>query len=250
MFQAFRALLLVAAAAASAQTPATDRLTRTVSPKPGTAISARVTIGDIKITSWDRPEVAVEIVRRAPNALQLQRIPAEIEETSDGLSVRAFQSDGGREATLRADITLRVPAEAHLREVSVFEGRVEAADLRGGLSARVERGDIIGRQLSGSLRLETAMGNIRLEAATLSPDGLMRLRTFNGDVAVALAARPEHARVLALSMGGTITSDIPLTFKERWGPRFGEATLGKGEPPLSIDVVNGNIAITVAGATR
>jgi hypothetical protein len=250
MFRVFRALVLLVATAAPVHAEVTDRLTRTVSLAAGTAISVHVTIGDIRIMGWDRREVLVEIVRRAPNALQLQRIPALVEETPDGLLVRAAQSDGGREATLRADIVLRVPVDAQLREATVFEGRLELAGLNRASSGRVERGDIIAKQVSGSIRFETTMGNIRIDGATLSPDGMMRLRTFNGDVALALTEKPEHARIMALSMGGTITSDIPLTLKERWGPRFGEATLGKGEPPISIDVVNGNVAITVAGGAR
>jgi DUF4097 and DUF4098 domain-containing protein YvlB len=250
MVQTFRGFLFAILIAAPADAQVTDRFDRTVPVASTTAISVQVTIGDIRITAWDRADVSIEIVRRAPNTLQLQRIPAVVEETGDGLAIRAAQSDGGREATLRADIVLRVPAAANLRDVAVFEGEIEMTGLRGSLSARVERGDIVAKQVSGSIRFETSMGNIRLDGATLSADGMMRLRTFNGNVALALASRPENARIMALSMGGTITSDIPLTLKERFGPRFGEATLGTGEPPISIDVVNGNVAITVAGAGR
>jgi DUF4097 and DUF4098 domain-containing protein YvlB len=114
------------------------------------------------------------------------------------------------------------------------------------VSAHVERGDVLARNISGTIRVETGMGSIRLERATLSHDGLIRLRTFNGDIALELAAPPADARVLALSMGGAITSDLPLTRKDRWGPRWAEATIGSGEPLISLDVVNGNIAITVA----
>ena len=31
--------------------------------------------------------------------------------------------------------------------------------------------------------------------------------------------------------------------KDTWGPRWGEATLGKGEPVISIDVITGTIEI-------
>jgi hypothetical protein len=230
----------------------------------------QITIGRLVVSGWDRNEVSVEILRRAEDAQRLTLIPALVEERASGVLVRAVQADGGHDAGLRTDVVLRVPALAHLREMTVFEGGVELSDLRGACSARLERGDIVGTRLSGSVRLETAMGNIRLAAATLSTDGMIRLRTFNGDVTLELANRPEHARILALSMGGTITSDIPLAVKDRSGPRFGEATLGNASlgntapgnpalgdtapgnavPVISIDVVNGDVAITVAGAKR
>jgi DUF4097 and DUF4098 domain-containing protein YvlB len=128
----------------------------------------------------------------------------------------------------------------------VFEGRLDLDGLTGAVRAHVERGDVAARNISGTIRVDTGMGSIRVSRAALAPEGLIRLRTFNGDIALELLAQPSNARVLALSMGGTITSDVPLTRKERWGPRFGEATIGRGEPLISLDVVNGNIALTVA----
>ena len=53
-----------------------------------------------------------------------------------------------------------------------------------------------------------------------------------------LAERPADARIMALALNGD-QSDIPLTMKDTWGPRWGEATLGKGEPVISLDVVTG-----------
>ena len=48
-----------------------------------------------------------------------------------------------------------------------------------------------------------------------------------------------------MTFNGQITSDIPLIMKDRFGPRFGEATIGRGEPVMSLDVVKGDIAISV-----
>ena len=68
---------------------------------------------------------------------------------------------------------------------------------------------------------------------------MLRLRAFNGDVRLTLVERPADARVTTLGPNGTIASDIPLTMKDTWRPRWGEATLGKGEPVIGIDVVTG-----------
>jgi hypothetical protein len=237
--------LLVCTFATPASGDVTDRFSRQIPIDSDTRITVDITIGAVQVTTWDRQEVAVEIVRRAPSAAQLALFPVKVEQGADGLLIRASQPDSGRDAALRADVALKVPADARLQDVSVFEGRIELTGLRGACSAHIERGDIVASGVAGTIRLETAIGNIRLEGATLTPDGMMRLRTFNGDVALELAVRPTDARILALSMGGAITSEIPLTKRERAGPRFGEATLGKGEPVISIDVVNGNVAITV-----
>lgn len=235
------AMLLAAATAVPAAGEVTDRLTRTVPLAVGTPIHVQVTIGEVRVTGWERGVVEVEIVRRAASATALARFPATVETSATGLVVRAVQAEGGRDGALRADVTLRVPASARLADVDVFEGTVALDALTGWVSARLERGDITADAVSGVMRLETAIGDIRVSRATLRRDGLIRLRTFNGDVSVALAERPADARVLALSLNGTITSDVPLNRQERWGPRWAEATIGKGEPVISIDVVNGNI---------
>jgi hypothetical protein len=69
------------------------------------------------------------------------------------------------------------------------------------------------------------------------------LRAFNGDVRLTLAERPADARIMALALNGSITSQIPLVMKDTWGPRWGETTLGKGEPVISLDVITGTIEI-------
>ena len=73
----------------------------------------------------------------------------------------------------------------------------------------------------------------------------MRLRVFNGPLRVRFPRLPANARLLAVTLRGTITSDIPLTRKEQFGPRFGETTLGSGDPVMSMDVVYGDISIRV-----
>jgi hypothetical protein len=242
MFLVFRVLLMLAVAAPAAA-DVTDRLSRTSPLAPGVPVSLRVTVGQIHISAWDRAELSIEIVRRAPDAAGLGRMAPVVEITPSAVVVRVVQAQDGRDPALRSDVVVRVPAGAMLREVDLFEGRIEVTGITGTIAAHAERGEIAMTAVAGAIRAETGMGAIRVSRAALSPDGLIRLRTFNGDVTLDLASRPVNARILALSMGGTIASDIPLTRRERWGPRWGEATLGTGEPLISIDVVNGDIAI-------
>ena len=73
----------------------------------------------------------------------------------------------------------------------------------------------------------------------------MRLRVFNGPLRVRFPHPPADARILALTLNGSIQSDIPLAMKDRIGPRFGESTLGSGDPVVSLDVVKGDISVVV-----
>ena len=235
-------LLLMWSAIAAA---ATDRLAQTVPLPEGRTLAIEVTIGSVRLEGWDRPEAEIVIERQAPTADALSRLPVAIDETRDRVQVRVIQAAGGTDPALRADVLVRLPRRARVERVQVLEGTVAIEGFGGTLTADVRRGSIGGTNLSGTLRLETGIGSVVLSGARLSPNGLLRLRAFNGDVKLRLAERPVDARIMALALNGSIRSGIPLTMKDTWGPRWGETTLGKGEPVISIDVITGTIEISL-----
>jgi hypothetical protein len=218
-----------------------DRQSRTVALPAERALSVDITIGTIRIEGADRADAEIAIERNAPTTEALDRIPLAIDETPARVSVRVIQAGGGTDPTLRSDVTLRVPRAAAIERAQIMEGRMMITGFGGHLTADVRRGPIEGNDVSGTLRLETGIGSVVLTGARLSPNGLLRLRAFNGDVRLTLAERPAHARILALALNGHVKSEIPLTLRDTWGPRWGEATLGKGEPVISIDVVTGTV---------
>ena len=221
----------------------TDRQTQTIALPQGKPLSIEVTIGAVRIDGWDRPEVEIIVERRAPTAAQFSRVPLAIEDLPTRVSIRAIQTDNTTEPSLRADVTVRVPRSAVIDRVHVLEGKITIGGFSGAVTADIRRGPIEGNALSGTLRLESGIGSVTVTDARLSANGLLRLRAFNGDVRLSLAARPPDARIMALALNGQIKSDIPLKSRNTWGPRWGEATLGKGEPVISLDVVTGLIEI-------
>jgi DUF4097 and DUF4098 domain-containing protein YvlB len=231
------------AAARRAEADATDRRAQTVSLPPGKTLSIDLTIGVVRIEGSDREDAEIVIERRAPNAAQLERVPLTIDDTAARVNVRALQTENTTDPAIRADVTVRLPRAAAIDHVQVLEGRITITGLTGRITADIRRGPIEGKDVSGTLRLEAGIGSVTLTGARLSANGLLRLRAFNGDVRLSLAERPNDARILALALNGPITSDIALTKRDTWGPRWGEATLGKGEPVISIDVVTGAIEI-------
>lgn len=236
-------IVLFAAIALGATVDVTDRQTQTISLPTGKPISIEVTVGNVRIDGWDKPDVEVVVERRAPDKAQLARVSVAIEDTPGWVRVRALQTENTTDPAFRADVTVRVPRDALIDRVQVLEGRIAIEGFSGTLTADIRRGPIDGKTVSGTLRLEAGIGSVTITDARLSANGLLRLRSFNGDVRLSLAARPVDARILALALNGHVTSDIPLTRRETWGPRWGEATLGKGEPVISLDVVTGLIEI-------
>jgi len=209
------------------------------------AIRVDATIADLTITAADRSDVQVEVERRAPSRADLARVPLVVDEQPDGLHVSVVQADAGRDARLAATIAISAPASVAFPSVRVFEGRVRIANVRSAADVAIRRGTIEATRLAGRVRLESELGGIDLRDPELTPNGMMRLRVFNGPLRVRLGQRPANARILAVTLNGSITSDIPLATKDRFGPRFGEATIGSGDPVLSMDVVKGDISVAV-----
>jgi hypothetical protein len=234
-------LLLVLSA--SAVDAATDTQTRTVALPAGRGLSLEITVGEVRIEGSARADAVIEITRRTPTADGLARVPVEIVEEEADVRIRGVQIEGGTDPAYRTDVILRVPSTALLKSIRIVEGRLVLSGLENSVTADVRRGPIEAVNLRGSVRLETGIGHIVADRMTLSPDGVLRLRAFNGDVRLTLAERPLNARILALALNGTISSDIPLRMKDTWGPRWGEATIGKGEPVISIDIISGKIEI-------
>ncbi len=235
--------LVLAATLAIGAAWAADTQSRTVNLPPGRSLTLEITVGDVRIVGEPRQDAFIEIVRSVPGPEALARIPVTIEETATEVRVTAIQQAGETDPALRTDVTLRVPHAASLTSIRLLEGRLRLSALRGFVTADVRRGSIEAVDVEGTLRLETGIGDIVADRTTLSTGGLLRLRAFNGDVRLTLAGRPRDARVMALALNGTIRSDIPLTMKDTWGPRWGETTLGTGEPVISIDVITGAIHI-------
>ncbi len=200
------------------------------------------TVGDVVVEAWDLDEIAIEFERSAGSAADLARVFNAVA-LSDALTVSATQREGQKAADLRGTVRLFVPAAQPIRSIDVFEGRVSLRGLSGGVRATVVRGDIDARAMSGRLRFETTIGDVRVGYESGREDGAIRLRAFNGHVSLMLTEAPRNMRLLALTLNGIVSSDLPLTHQSGTGPRFAEATFGVGEPVVSIDVVKGDITI-------
>ena len=236
-------LLLLSLVLAAPATAATDRQTRTFPWSAARALVLELTIGEVRILGSERADIEFAVQRTAPSTEGLQLVPVVVEDTPERLTIRLLQPDGGTDPALRSDVVLRVPADAQIERVRVMEGKLNVEKVHGRLAAEVRRGPIDATDVSGALRLETSIGSVTVKNARLTPEGVLRLRAFNGDVRLQMPGPPADARVMALALNGTIQSDIPMTARDTWGPRWSEATLGKGEPVISIDVVTGKVEI-------
>ena len=236
-------LLTMSSAAGAAD--AVDRMSRVMPLGVRMPIRVDATIADVTITESNRPDVQITIERHAPTPEGLTKFPVTVDEGTDGLHVSVLQVGDGRDPALKSTISIAAPAGAQLDAVRVFEGRVRLENVRTSCDVDLRRGAIEAAELAGRIRLEVGIGSLDVRDSELTAGGMMRLRVFNGPLRVRFPHPPADARILALTLNGSIKSDIPLAMKDRIGPRFGESTLGSGDPVVSLDVVKGDISVVV-----
>lgn len=237
------------APATAARLAADDRSERTFTLGAGHSLGIAITVGSLRVTGEaGRRDVRVEITRHAPSAAALARMPIVVTESTGGPRLAVTQTAEGADPALRTDVVVTAPLDAALEPLSVAEGRIDLRGLRGRVRAAAARGPITAEDIGGIVRLDTTIGDVDVTRAGLDAGGLLRLRAFNGDVRLRLAAPLRDARVMALALNGTVTSAVPLTVKDGWGPRWGEATVGQPDRVVSIDVVSGAIRIDVPAA--
>ena len=230
---------------APARADTTDRFTKTLPLPSGKPVRVEATVADVTIIGSDRSDLVIEIIRRAPSTPELSKYPVVVEDGPDAVRIAVTQADDGRDASLRTDISIAGPADAVYQAVRVFEGHVRLTNVKGVCDVDLRRGAIDAASIAGRVRLEAGIGSVSVRQAELTRGGMMRLRVFNGPLRVRFARPPASGRILAVTFNGSITSDIPLTMKDKFGPRFGETTIGDGDPVMSVDVVKGDIKIEV-----
>src|SRR5215510_5635241 len=90
-----------------------------------TPIRVDATVADVTIVGSNRPDVLVEIVRRAPTAADLSSYPVVIGQRDGALHITVLQTpingEPGRDANLKTEIAITAPATAKFESVRVFE---------------------------------------------------------------------------------------------------------------------------------
>lgn len=163
--------------------------------------------GSIEIRSWDRPEVLVEIERRAADRTQAEAIKLRAEQAGSTVAIEVKAPDGsqapfGFKVSPSARIVASVPRRCNIVarsgdgsiviervegriELNTGDGGIKGIDLSGALRAHTDDGSLRFDDVSGSLDLESGDGGVRvsgiLQALTLKTgDGSVEVRAEDG----------------------------------------------------------------------
>jgi hypothetical protein len=254
------ALLVTAAASPAAGVPSRD-----VSKTLPLAGSGRVTVdtykGSIRITPWDRAEVAVEARITPDDSCGSERdqkrwIDATrvvVEPAGGGVRI-ASDYDGLNwswsffgSCTSRPFVHYRIslPRTAALK-IRDYKSDTDVKDFAGHLTLDTYKGSAALTGLSGALDLETYKGEVRAGFERLSGD--VHVETYKGDVVLTFPSKAGFELRSDAGRRGEIASEFEGTGSVRSSRRSGlrsrsSATVNGGGPRVTLSTEKGRFAI-------
>ena len=248
MFRAlhFAGAVLVAGAATAVLTAGTNSLeefSQTYSLPARGRISLENRNGDVRILSWDREEVKVEAVKRAPSRERLRDARILVDANGDALSIRT-QYSGNSDDPASVEYRITVPRWASLEEVKLINGGLSIVGVAGEVNATAVNGSIHAEQLAGEARLSTVNGELEAAFHSLGGTHAIFLSSVNGPITLTL---PPDARadLSARNLSGGIQTEFgrPLRAATQGGQRL-HTTIKGGGTRIHLHNINGGISIT------
>jgi DUF4097 and DUF4098 domain-containing protein YvlB len=195
--------------------------------------------------------VSYEIIVPAKASVRVKSISGHIEvrkiggllnvETVSGkIRVRVAENDV-RCKSINGDIDLEyIHGDAELNSVS---GEISIQEIEGSVEAGTVSGDIEVDAFSHAEEIDMSSTNGDIELrGELSPGGIYRLDSFNGDTKVEIPSGSDF-EFSAKTFSGSIECDFELKMSGRFNPKEVRGTVGKGGGSLTATSFNGNIRI-------
>ena len=199
------------------------------------------TAGNITVEGWDEEEAEVRITKRG--GTRQERAAAQImrSEADDRLTLRTAE---GAHRLHEVRYEIRLPRSVRQLEITARDSNVKIANVAGGLSVHVERGDIELVNVGGAASTHTMKGDTKVTLADSEPDDAQVFSGVSGDIELTLA-HGTSAQIKAQTIRGDIEADkaLGLDMQKRSAGWNAAGTVGQGGEPILVKTVSGNIKI-------
>ena len=182
--------------------------------------------GSIEVTSWDKPEVAITIERRADSQADAEALKVTAEQNGNRIIVQAVKPEG-RDSSVQVGFhhgrsvrfVVNVPKTTNLNATS-GDGSISVSGLTGRVEARSGDGSIATNDINGDVALDTGDGSVSIKG---QPKGLVA-HTGDGSVSVdVVAGNSTPAGDWELTTGdGGIHVTLPANFNAQVDAHTGD----------------------------
>lgn len=199
--------------------------------------------GDIDIVAWDKAEVSLEAEKKGKTDADLAKVTLEIDASASKLSIKTKYAKTGLFGSVNASVRykLMVPAGVRLEKINSVNSDITVTGVRGAVDLDTVNGRITATGLASDARLDSVNGTLSAEFASLEGVRKVKLDSVNGRASVTLP-KGASARIDADSVNGSVSVDQQVKLGKMRRHSL-DAEIGTGGPDISIETVNGSIAI-------
>lgn len=218
-----------------------DQIARTLPFPPGGRVLVETTNGEITVEGWDRPSIELDIRKSGGTAEDRALVPIDVRVASDEVRLTSVLPPFAPALPVVVNHHLRVPADADLRLLKTFKGRVSVSGVHGRVVIQTEEGDVTVKRFAGALEVTTMSGAIEADVAEIVSHVV--LDSFNGAIHLRIPSglRPHYAM---RTLNGTIRSDMPVQIGRAFGPNIAHDASDVEEPFVRLTSVNGDLVVT------
>ncbi|HYP25229.1 MAG TPA: hypothetical protein VE262_00800 [Blastocatellia bacterium] len=235
-----------------------EEFQRTIALEGDARLSLKNITGAVRIVGWDRNEVSVKAVKRAPTRQRLDEAEIKVTSDSGAVNVETVYPSGrptwihrqGQEGDNPASVeyTVMVPRSMRLADVEVVNSPLDIEGVSADVNARCANGRLTARGLASGARLSTLNGQIDAAFAPVRASGPVSIESINGNITLTIPS-DFSGEIKADSGYGEISNNLGLPVRPRGhsgGARKGAdlaGLLGQGGARLELMTLNGNIQI-------
>lgn len=199
--------------------------------------------GDVSVEGWDRAEVEVTAAKTgAGEGDHLNDVRVVTEVGPRSLIVKTIYP-AHLKGPVRVNYRLRVPRQVRLSSLRTLEGNIVVREVEGSVDARTLSGNIEQMNVTGRVVARALAGNIyvslRALPATTAP---LLLDTVNGNVTLLLPPR-SNADLELRTVSGTIEGNYAFQISSTPGDTTRRTRLGLGGVTISLSTVRGSIRV-------
>jgi hypothetical protein len=169
--------------------------------------------GAIEVRAWDRPEIVIDVEKRAEDKTAVDRIKVNVERNGDRVTLEAVDPDAhhpslGLFVNSRVRFVASVPKQTNL-VIQTSDGAVSVERVSGRIDLRTSDGGVRAVDTEGTLNANTSDGTIELDNVS----GQIDVQTSDGSLRISGAPTALHARtddgavVLRVRAGATVAED-------------------------------------------
>lgn len=217
--------------------------------------------GAVRIAAWDRAEVRVDAVKRAPTRERLDEAKITVDASADSVNIetrypeKSFHYDSGdrrsRNDYASVDYVVSVPRGARLESIEVISGKLDIENVTGGVKASCISGRFTARNLAGDARLSNVSGSLEATFERLDDASNVTLSNVSGQLIVNIPS-DTNGTIKANTLSGQIANNLGLPVRR--GEYIGNDLSGQlgrgGGARIKLNNVSGQIKIQRAADGR